>query len=466
MPKRDKILIVDDDRSIRELLEILLKNEGLTVISAAGAEKGLAEAKATEFDVIISDLKMPNMTGIDFLRELRETGLIRRRRGEVGTQFILLTAHAEAEAAVQALKMGAFDYILKDQNWTEELKFVVHNALENRRLREENTYLKREFKKVHGMGNLIGKSKKMQELFKMIEVVSPTNSTVLITGESGTGKELVAKAIHLNSPRAEEAFVSVNCGAFTETLLESELFGYVRGEFTGATGNKKGLFEVADKGTIFLDEVGDTSQAMQVKLLRVLQERTFRRVGGTEEIAVDVRIIAATNRNLSEMVAESQFREDLFYRISVIPLELPPLRHRRDDIPLLANHFLSRLNATMGRKIDRISVDALKKLESYDWPGNVRELENAMERAFILETSDELSAQHLPESVSTNSRMRSLTDFPNEGFDLESYVEGLQKGFLEEALRRTDGVQVKAAELLRMSYRSFRHYMQKYNIPS
>ena len=466
MPKRDKILIVDDDRSIRELLEILLKNEGLTVTSAAGAEEGLAQAKATEFDVVISDLKMPNMSGIEFLRELLETGLIRRRRGEVGTQFILLTAHAEAEAAVQALKMGAFDYILKDQNWAEELKFVVHNALENRRLREENTYLKREFKKVHGMGNLIGKSKKMQELFKMIEVVSATNSTVLITGESGTGKELVAKAIHLNSPRAEEAFVSVNCGAFTETLLESELFGYVRGAFTGATANKKGLFEVSDKGTIFLDEVGDTSLAMQVKLLRVLQERTLRRVGSTEELSVDVRIIAATNRDLSEMVAENQFREDLFYRISVIPFELPPLRHRRDDIPLLADHFLARLNASMGRRFDRISDEALKKLESYDWPGNVRELENALERAFILETSNELSAQHLPENVSTNSRMRSNANFPDEGFDLELYVENLQKHFLEEALRRTNGVQVKAAELLRMSYRSFRHYMQKYNIPS
>src|SRR3989440_8177275 len=296
------------------------------------------------------------------------------------------------------------------------------------------SYLRREFKKVHGMGNLIGKSKKMQELFKMIEVVSVTNSTVLITGESGTGKELAAKAIHLNSPRAEEAFVSVNCGAFTETLLESELFGYVRGAFTGATSNKKGLFEVADKGTIFLDEVGDTSLAMQVKLLRVLQERTLRRVGGTEEIPVDVRIIAATSRDLSEMVAENQFREDLFYRVSVIPLELPPLRHRRDDIPILADHFLARLNASMGKKIDRISDEALKKIETYDWPGNVRELENAMERAFILETSNELSPQHLPESISTNSRMRLLTDFPDQGFDLEIYVEGLQKSFLEEAL--------------------------------
>jgi len=458
MNKRAKILIVDDERSIRELLEIFLKKEGFTVTSVSSAEEGLAQVKNSEFDLIISDIKMGDMSGIDFLRHLRDANFT--------GQFILLTAFASAETAIQALKMGAFDYILKTENFMEELKLVVFGALENRRLREENTYLRREFKKVHGMGNLIGKSKKMQELFKMIEVVSATNSTVLITGESGTGKELVAKAIHLNSPRSDEAFVSVNCGAFTETLLESELFGYMRGAFTGATANKKGLFEVADKGTIFLDEVGDTSLAMQVKLLRVLQERTIRRVGGTEEIPVDVRIIAATNRDLSEMVAESQFREDLFYRISVIPLELPPLRHRRDDIPLLADHFLSRLNASMGKKVDRVCDEALKKMESYDWPGNVRELENAMERAFILETQNELSAQHLPESVSTNSRMKALTNFPDEGFDLESYVETLQKGFLEEALRRTNGVQVKAAELLRMSYRSFRHYMQKYNIPS
>ena len=458
MPKRAKILIVDDERSIRELLEIFLKKEGFTVSSASSAEEALVQVKSSEFDVIISDINMKEVSGIDLLRRLRDNNF--------PGQFILLTAFASAETAIQALKMGAYDYILKTENFMEELKLVVISALENRRLREENTYLRREFKKVHGMGNLIGKSKKMQELFKMIEVVSATNSTVLITGESGTGKELVAKAIHLNSPRAEEAFVSVNCGAFTETLLESELFGYMRGAFTGATANKKGLFEVADKGTLFLDEIGDTSLAMQVKLLRVLQERTIRRVGGTEEIPVDVRIIAATNRDLSDMVAEGQFREDLFYRISVIPLELPPLRHRRDDIPLLADYFLGRLNSSMAKRIDRLSDEALKKIESYDWPGNVRELENAMERAFILETSTELSAQHLPESVATNSRMRALMNFPDEGLDLESYVETLQKGFLEEALRRSDGVQVKAAELLRMSYRSFRHYMQKYNIAS
>ena len=456
MSGRAKILIVDDEQSMRQMLDIFLKKEGFDTVTAPSAEEGLAKLKSTEFDLIISDVKMAGMSGIDFLREIRASNYT--------GQFILMTAYATAETAIQALKMGAFDYILKTDTLIDELKLVVRSALENRRLREENTYLRREFRKVHGMGNLIGKSQKMQELFKMIEVVSATNSTVLITGESGTGKELVAKAIHLNSPRADEAFVSVNCGAFTETLLESELFGYMKGSFTGATANKKGLFEVADKGTIFLDETGDTGLSMQVKLLRVLQERAIRRVGGTEEIPVDVRIIAATNRDLAAMVAENQFREDLFYRISVIPLHIPPLRHRRDDIPLLADHFLQKMNAISDRKIDRISDEALQKMESYEWPGNVRELENAMERAFILETSKELSALHLPDSVGSNSRLRIVTDIPDAGFNLESYIETLQKGFLEEALRRTNGVQVKAAELLGMTYRSFRHYMQKHAI--
>lgn len=459
MSSSSKILVVDDERSIRELLEIFLKKEGFEVRTAKSVAEALELIRGTEFDLIISDIRMPDMSGIDLLRHVRA--------GNFNGQFILLTAFASAEAAIQALKMGAFDYILKTENFIEELKVVVRHALENRRLREENTYLRREFKKVHGLGNLIGKSARMQELFKMIEVVSATNSTVLITGESGTGKELVAKAIHLNSPRADGPFVSVNCGAFPETLLESELFGYMKGAFTGAGANKKGLFEVADKGTVFLDEVGETSPGMQVKLLRALQERTIRRVGGTEEIAVDVRIIAATNRDLSAMVADDQFREDLFYRISVIPLEIPPLRHRRDDIPLLADHFLSRLNATMKKGIERISPEALKRIESYDWPGNVRELENAMERAYIMETSNELTPTFLPDgSAPTGGAFKVVADLPADGLDLEAYVEQVQKDFLEEALRRSNGVQVKAAQLLRMSYRSFRHYLQKYSIPS
>ena len=314
------------------------------------------------------------------------------------------------------------------------------------------------------MGNLIGRSEKMQDLFRMIETVGETKSTILITGESGTGKELVAKAIHLNSPRTAGPFVSVNCGALTETLLESELFGYVKGAFTGANSDRKGLFEVSDSGTIFLDEIGETSAATQVKLLRVLQERTIRRVGGTEEIPIDVRVIAATNRNLAAMVSEGQFREDLFYRISVIPLEIPPLRQRGEDIPLLVEHFLERLNASMTKRIDGISDEALRRLENYDWPGNVRELENAVERAFILESSGQISETNLSATLSGGPRSKTVPVIPPEGLDLESYVESLQKEYFQAALRRTNGVQVKAAELLRIPYRSFRHYMGKFNI--
>jgi two-component system response regulator PilR (NtrC family) len=294
--------------------------------------------------------------------------------------------------------------------------------------------------------------------------VSDTSSTVLITGESGTGKELVAQAIHLGSSRSEAPFVSVNCGALTETLLETELFGYVKGAFTGASTDRKGLFEVANTGTIFLDEIGEMTTAMQVKLLRVLQERQVRRVGGAKEIPIEVRVIAATNRDLAAMVSDGEFREDLFYRISVFPMEIPPLRDRADDIPLLAYHFLERLNDTSESRIEKISAEALRKLESHDWPGNVRELENAIERAFILETSDTLGAKNLL-TPSGSPRPRAASPvIPPGGLDLESYVENLQKEYFEEALRRTNGVQVKAAELLGLPYRSFRHYMQKFNI--
>ncbi len=456
MSQKAKILVIDDEPSIREMLQIFLKREGFGVTIAGSGEDGLRLIQKEDFDVVVSDIKMPDMTGIDLLRLVRSEN--------VAVTFILLTAFATTETAIQALKMGAFDYILKTDNFLEELRHIIDRAMEERRLREENTYLKREFKKQHGMGSLIGRSETMQELFRMIEVVGATISTILITGESGTGKELVAKAIHLASSRRDRPFTSVNCGALTETLLESELFGYVKGAFTGANGDRKGLFEVADKGTIFLDEVGETSPAMQVKLLRVLQERTIRRVGGTDEISIDVRIISATNQDLSALVSEGRFREDLFYRLSIIPLEVAPLRHRVEDIPLLANHFLDQLNASMGKKIESITVGAFRKLEAYDWPGNVRELENAMERAFILESSTQLSEDHILSRVSGIPRTKAAPVIPPEGLELESYVEGLQKDYFEEALRRTNGVQVKAAELLGIPYRSFRHYIKKFSI--
>ena len=453
------ILVCDDERSICELLDIALRRDGHKVETVTGGEAAKRKIDSALFDVIVTDIKMPGVDGVEVLRHAHQVS--------PDTAVILMTAVDDYEAAVQAVKAGgASDYIRKSPGLVDEIKLGIARALERVSLSRQNFALRRDAATRNSLDNIIGASGALEKLKQTTRTVASTNSTILIYGESGTGKELVARAVHTCSPRAAEAFVSVNCGAFPETLLESELFGYVKGAFTGANQNKRGLFEVADGGTIFLDEIGEMTMPMQVKLLRVLQERTLRRVGGTEEIPVDVRIIAATNRDLSEMVAENQFREDLFYRISVIPLELPPLRHRRDDIPLLADHFLARLNASMEKKLDYISDEALKKLESYDWPGNVRELENALERSFILETSNELSAQHLPENVSTNSRMRSNATFPDEGFDLELYVENLQKNFLEEALRRTNGVQVKAAELLRMSYRSFRHYMQKYNIPS
>jgi two-component system response regulator PilR (NtrC family) len=457
MSVKPRILLVDDERSIREMLEIFLKRQRFDVTVADCGRAGLDAIRAHTFDVIVSDIRMPDMTGVELLRRVRAEGS--------STDFILLTAYATAETAIQALKMGAFDYILKTDDFMDELKIIIDRALEERRLREENAYLKREFRKQHGLENIIGRSAPMQELFRMIEMVSDTASTVLITGESGTGKELAAKAIHLKSSRSDGPFVSVNCGALTETLLESELFGYVKGAFTGANSDRKGLFEIADEGTIFLDEIGEMSTAMQVKLLRVLQERRVRRVGGPSEVPVDVRVVAATNRDLVAMVSDGTFREDLFYRVSVFPLEIPSLRLRHGDVPLLAQHFLDRLNASGDNRIRSISDEALVKLESYDWPGNVRELENAIERAFIMESSTVLTAKNILNGRSPGFSSRRLASaIPPEGLDLESHMVNLQREYFEEALRRTNGVQVKAAELLGLPYRSFRHYMQKFEI--
>jgi two-component system, NtrC family, response regulator PilR len=322
----------------------------------------------------------------------------------------------------------------------------------------------------HQFSNIIGTSSPMMAVFQLVETIAPTSSTVLITGESGTGKELVARAIHVNSPRRDRPFVAVNCGALSETLLDSELFGHMRGAFTGADSNKKGLIEVAEKGTIFLDEIGEMSPAVQVKLLRVLQERKFRRLGGTEEIDADIRILAATNRDLSKMVADGTFREDLFYRINVIPLRLPSLRERLEDVPLLAEHFVARFAEQMGKPITGISGAALARLKLYGWPGNIRELENAMERAVALEQSPTILTESLPEQLAgaakeTEPQPTASPDaFPDAGFDLERHVQDIEREYIAEALRRAGGVKVKAAELLGMSFRSFRYYTKKYNL--
>ncbi len=383
---------------------------------------------------------------------------------------IMVTAFASTETAIEALRMGASDYIHKPFN-VDDLKIVLRGALERRQLKRENVLLKRALQETHQFSNIIGRSETMVAGFELIEPIAQTTSTVLVMGESGTGKELAARAIHFNSLRKDRPFVAVNCGALTETLLESELFGHVKGSFTGASSNKKGLIEVADKGTIFLDEIGEMSPLMQVKLLRVLQERTFRRAGGTEKTPADIRIIAATNRDLAQMVADGRFREDLYYRINVIPLHLPPLRERQEDISLLAHHFVERFAREMGKTVQGLANESLELLRRYHWPGNIRELENAMERAVALERTPLILPSSLPTPLrapagqtAVEPPLPSSDDLPDSGFDLERHVRDIERRFITEALKRTDGVKVKAAELLGMSFRSFRYYAKKYGL--
>ena len=454
------LLIVDDERSICEMLDIAFRKTGHRVETATSVAEARRKLQDGRFDVIVADIKMPHGTGLDLLREVRESHL--------DTLVILITAHGTTGTAHQAGQMGAYAYLEKSHELVEDLKFTVERALETSRIRAENLSLKRELKKDRGLDSIVGQSPLMKAVYELILSVAPTQSTVLILGESGTGKELVARAIHTYSRRGDRPFVSINCSAFQETLLESELFGYMKGAFTGAAANKKGLFEYASGGTLFLDEIGETSLPMQVKLLRVLQERKIRPVGGNEEIEVDVRVIAASNRDLQQMVQEKQFREDLYYRISVIPIELPPLRKRTSDIPLLAFHFLEKFNRQMGKTFRGITSESIRLLEHYPWPGNVRELENAVERAMALEKSEEITSDSLPERVVQGTPslvdQEKLAQLPDDGLDLEKHMQGIEKKLIEAALVRSNGVRTRAADLLQMSYRSFRHYAKKYGI--
>src|SRR5579864_6583529 len=366
-----RILVVDDERSMRELLAIVLRREGYEVIFAENGRAAVDLLEHEPVDLLISDIKMPDLSGVEVLRAAK--------RIDPHILGIMITAFASTETAVEAMRLGACDYLSKPFD-VDLLKMKVREKIENRQLRQENLLLKRTLGLSHQFANIIGRSEPMLDVFKMIETVSRTNSTILLTGESGTGKGLVAQAIHFHSLRREKPMVSLNCGAMPETLLESELFGHMRGAFTGADSNKKGLLEVAERGTIFLDEIGEMSAVMQVKLLRVLQERRFRRVGGLEELQADIRVIAATNQDLTKLVAEGRFREDLFYRINVIPIVLPPLRERREDIPLLAEHFLAKYAEQIGKAVTALSRETLDLLVGYTWPGNIRELENIVER--------------------------------------------------------------------------------------
>jgi two-component system response regulator PilR (NtrC family) len=455
-----RILVVDDERSMRELLAIVLRREGYEVLLAENGRSAVAALEKEPVDLLISDIKMPDMSGVEVLRAAKKI--------DKDILGIMITAFASTETAVEAMRLGACDYLSKPFD-VDLLKMKVREKIENRQLRQENVLLKRTLGLSHQFSNIIGRSEAMLEVFKMIETVSRTNSTILLTGESGTGKGLVAQAIHFHSLRRDKPMVSLNCGALPETLLESELFGHMRGAFTGADQNKKGLLEVAERGTIFLDEIGEMSAVMQVKLLRVLQERRFRRVGGLEEQVADIRVIAATNQDLTKAVAEGRFREDLYYRINVIPIVLPALRERREDIPLIAEHFLAKYSEQMGKPITGISHDALEMLVSHDWPGNIRELENVLERAVALESTPTILADSLPTAIRGESARASALAppadaLPASGFDLEAHVKEIEMGYIAEALKRAGGVQVKAAELLGMSFRSFRYYVKKYNL--
>jgi two-component system response regulator PilR (NtrC family) len=453
------ILVCDDMRAICGVLEIALRKESHKVETVTSGSEAKRKLDSNIYDVVVSDIKMPQTDGIEVLRHAR--------RVSPETAVILITAIEDYEAAVQAVKAGAFDYIHKGPHLIDEVVVAINRALESVALRRENFAFKRDAGIRNSLENIVSASPAMERLKQTIRTVASSASTVVIHGESGTGKELVARAIHACSPRAAEPFVSINCGAFPETLLESELFGYVKGAFTGATQNKAGLFEVAGGGTVFLDEISEMSLAMQVKLLRVLQERVIRPVGGTTEIAIDVRLIAATNNDLDRMVADGAFREDLYYRISVIPIEVPPLRERREDIPVLANHFLKRFVAASGKSIMRIAQQSLRELQGYDWPGNVRQLENTIERAVALEASGELNVELPAERPKIRVAIMSSSGsipIPAEGLDMERYVADLERSMLQNALRQSGGVQTRAAELLRLSYRSFRHLAKKYDI--
>ncbi len=462
------ILVCDDERSICQMLDIALRRENHKVETVTSGDDAKRKLDGALYDVIVTDIKMPNTDGIEVLRYAHQVS--------PDSAVILMTAVDDYEAAVQAVKAGgATDYIRKSPGLVEEIKLAINRALQKIALSRQNFAFKRDAATRNSLDNIVGVSPAMEKLKQTIRTVASTQSTILIYGESGTGKELVARAVHVCSPRAGEPFVSINCGAFPETLLESELFGYVKGAFTGANQNKRGLFEVADQGTIFLDEISEMTLTMQVKLLRVLQERCIRPVGGTNEIAIDVRVIAATNRDLDKQVADGSFREDLYYRLSVIPVQVPALRERREDIPLLVSHFLKKYAPSAGKSILRVSMGSLEALWGYDWPGNVRQLENTVERAVALETTDELHVELPAEKPKARAAaagvgfggaagLSSAGGLLPEDMDMEKYVADIEKSLLQSALNQSNGVQTRAADLLKISYRSFRHLVKKYDL--
>lgn len=456
---KPRILVVDDEESIREFLDIMLRKEGYEVTCVEDGAKAQEMLKKKSVDMIISDLQMPNVTGIELLKHVKDN------YPEI--LFMLITAFGTTESAVEAMKMGAYDYITKPFK-IDEVRINIANALRSRNLEVENRVLKKELEREFSFQSLVGNSEPMHRIFDLIRRVSETPTNVLITGESGTGKEMVAKAIHYNGPLKDRPFVTVNCGAIPESLMESEMFGHKKGSFTGAVADKLGLFETADGGSLFLDEVGELPLTIQVKLLRAIQERVIRRVGATDDTKVEVRIIAATNRNLEEMVADGSFRQDLFYRLNVINIRTPSLRERREDIPSLANHFLNKYNSRLGKQIGAISREAMELMKKYDYPGNVRELENIIERTVALEGGATVLPESLPPFVNTPTgrKMASSHDIEitEEGLDLEKVVGQIEKELLIKAIHAAGGVKKRAAKLLGITFRSMRYRVEKYNL--
>lgn len=456
---KSRILVVDDEESIREFLEIMLKKEGYEVTTAEDGLKAKEILSKKSFDMVISDMQMPNVTGIELLKYVKDS--------YPDIVFMMITAFGTTETAVEAMKMGAYDYVTKPFK-IDEVRLNIHNALRSKNLETEVRILKKELVKEYSFQNMVGNSAPMHAIFDLVKRVSQSPTNVMITGESGTGKEVVAKAIHYNGPLKDKPFVTINCGAIPENLMESEMFGHKKGSFTGAIADKVGLFEVADSGTLFLDEVGELPLSIQVKLLRAIQERIIRRVGATEDMKVEVRIIAATNRNLEDMVAKGTFRQDLYYRLNVINIRTPALRERAEDIPLLASHFLKKYNDKLSKAIATISTEAMDILKKYNYPGNVRELENMIERTVALEAGSTILPESLPPMVNTASGRKMASsneiDVGDDGLDLDKVVGQIEKELLVKAIHAANGVKKKAAKLLKISFRSMRYRIEKYNL--
>ena len=453
IPKR--ILIVDDEENFRHMLSVILKKEHYEVETASNGEEGLKKVGLSAFDQILCDIRMPQMDGMEFLKEVQKMG--------AEAVIIMMSAYGTIDTAIEAMKLGAYDYISKPFK-PDEILLTLKKAEERERLRKENELLRRQVQKEYGFKNIVSKNEKMLSIFEVIKKVAPYKSTILITGESGTGKELIARALHYNSDRSQLPFIPVNCGAIPENLLESELFGHVKGAFTDAVRTKKGLFEEADGGTLFLDEIGELPPQLQVKLLRVLQDGEIRRVGESKSIQIDVRIVAATVKDLIKEVSEGRFREDLFYRLNVLPIHIPPLRERKEDIPLLVHHFINKYSQSMNKRVTGITPKGMDALLNYKWYGNVRELENTIERAIVLTDKEVIELENLPLEIQNFKDQIPFTSLAEEEHSIKKASRFLETNLIKKALKKTKGNHTHAARLLEISHRALLYKIKEYGI--